>query len=121
MRGGIESVLAGCGGLVRALRAHCVGRVQTPRPPQTPATESAQATLSLSAVLNGGGAALTGGVRWRVFAAEADPDGSIPYRRSSLAQPTLTVPPAEYVVHVAFGLASAAKRVTLAPRFAPSG
>ena len=81
---------------------------------QTPATESAQATLSLSAVLNGGGAPLTGGVRWRVFAAEADPDGSHPLIvESSLAQPTLTIPPGEYVVHVAFGLASAAKRVTL--------
>jgi hypothetical protein len=90
---------------------------QTPVAPantETPATESPQATLSLSAVLNGGGAALTGGVRWRVFAAEADPDGSHPLIvESSLAQPTLTVPAGEYVVHVAFGLASAAKRVTL--------
>ncbi len=81
---------------------------------QTPATESAQATLSLSAILNGGGAPLTGGVRWRVFAAEADPDGSYSLKyESSLAQPTLTIPPGEYVVHVAFGLASAAKGVTL--------
>jgi len=81
---------------------------------ETPATESAQATLSLSAVLNGGGAPLTGGVRWRVFAAAADPDGSHPLIvESSLAQPTLTVPAGEYVVHIAFGLASAAKRLTL--------
>ena len=81
---------------------------------ETRATDSAQATLSLSAVLNGGGAPLAGGVRWRVFAAEADPDGSHPLIvESSLAQPTLTVPAGEYVVHVAFGLASAAKRVTL--------
>ena len=40
-------------------------------PARTPASESAQATLSLSAVLNGGGAPLTGGLRWRVFAAQA--------------------------------------------------
>jgi hypothetical protein len=81
---------------------------------ETPATESAPATLSLTAVLNGGGAPLTGGVRWRVFAAAADPDGSHPLIvESSLAQPTLTVPAGEYVVHVAYGLASAAKRVTL--------
>src|SRR5579863_6738892 len=45
-------------------------------PAQTPASDSAQATLSLSAVLNGGGAPLTGGLRWRVFAAQADPDGT---------------------------------------------
>jgi hypothetical protein len=81
---------------------------------QTPTGESAQATLSLSAVLSGGGAALTGGLRWRVFGAQADPDGSHPVIvESSLAQPTLTIPPGDYVVHVAFGLASAAKRLTL--------
>jgi hypothetical protein len=76
--------------------------------------ESAQATINLSAVLSGGGASLMGGLRWRVFAAQADPDGTHPLIvESGLAQPTLTIPPGDYVVHVAFGLASAAKRVTL--------
>jgi hypothetical protein len=85
-----------------------------PASAQTPASESAQATLSLAAVLNGGGAPLAGGLRWRVFAAQADPDGSRPLIvESSVAQPTLTIPAGDYVVHVAFGLASAAKRVTL--------
>jgi hypothetical protein len=81
---------------------------------ETPAGEGGQATLSLSAILNGASAPLTGGLRWRVFAAEADPDGSHPLIvESSLAQPTLTIPAGDYVVHVAFGLASAAKRVRL--------
>ena len=81
---------------------------------QTPTSESAQATLNLSAVLNGGGSPLTGGLRWRLFGAQADPDGSHPLIvESGLAQPTLTIPPGDYVVHVAFGLASAAKRLTL--------
>jgi hypothetical protein len=80
---------------------------------ETPAAPG-PATLTLSAALNGGSGALTGGLRWRVFAAQADPDGSYSLKfESSLAQPTLTIPPGEYVVHVAFGLASAAKRVTL--------
>jgi hypothetical protein len=84
------------------------------QPPSTPPAQPAQATLNLSAVLNGGGAPLAGGLRWRVFAAQADPDGSHPLIvESSLAQPTLTIPAGDYVVHVAFGLASAAKRVTL--------
>ena len=49
-----------------------------------------------------------------MFGARADPDGSHPLIvESGLAQPTLTIPPGDYVVHVAFGLASAAKRVTL--------
>ncbi|HZZ23203.1 MAG TPA: hypothetical protein VFE60_11795 [Roseiarcus sp.] len=81
---------------------------------ETPTSESVQATLNLSAVLSGGGAPLTGGLRWRVFGAQADPDGSRPLIvESGLAQPTLTIPPGDYVVHVAFGLASAAKRMTL--------
>jgi hypothetical protein len=85
------------------------------QPAPAPASDTAQATLSLSAALNGGGAPLNGGLRWRVFAAQTDPDGSHALIvESSLAQPTLTIPAGEYVVHVAFGLASAAKRVTLA-------
>src|SRR5580698_1702492 len=81
---------------------------------ETSPSESAQATLRLSAVLNSGGAPLTGGLRWRVFGSKADPDGSHPLVvESSQAQPTLTISPGDYVVHVAFGLASAAKRVTL--------
>jgi hypothetical protein len=81
---------------------------------QTPTGDSAQATLSLSAVLNGGSAPLTGGLRWRVFGAQPDPDGSHPLIvESGLAQPTLTIPSGDYVVHVAFGLASTAKRLTL--------
>ncbi len=85
-----------------------------PAMPETSTSESAQATLNLSAVLNGGSAPLTGGLRWRVFGSQADPDGSHPLIvESGQAQPTLTIPPGDYVVHVAFGLASAAKRVTL--------
>jgi hypothetical protein len=81
---------------------------------ETPTSESAQATLNLSAVLNGGSAPLTGGLRWRVFSAQADPDGSHALIvESGLAQPTLTIPPGDYVIHVAFGLASVAKRLTL--------
>jgi hypothetical protein len=84
-----------------------------PAPASQP--QPAQATVSLSAVLNGAAAPLAGGLRWRIFAAEPDPDGSHPLIvESSLAQPTLTIPAGDYVVHVAFGLASAAKRVTLA-------
>jgi hypothetical protein len=76
-----------------------------------------QATLSLSASLNGGGVApLTGGVRWRVFSTTPEADGSHPLIvESSLPQPTLTLAPGDYVVHVAFGLAAATRRVSLGP------
>src|ERR1700722_14095641 len=46
---------------------------------QTPAGDSAQATLGLSAALSGGSAPLTGGLRWRGVGARADPDGSHPF------------------------------------------
>ena len=100
-----------------ALSAAATAQTPTPDPGQaTPGQVTpGQATLDLSAVLNGASAPLTGGLKWRVFAAQADPDGSYPLIvESSLAQPTLTLPSGEYVVHVALGLASAAKRVTLA-------
>ena len=81
-----------------------------------PAATEGQATLNLSAVLNGASNPVTGGLRWRIFDAHTDADGSHSLIvESSLAQPTLTIPPGDYVVHVAFGLASATKRVTLGP------
>jgi hypothetical protein len=82
-----------------------------------PAAPDGQATLSLSATLNGGaGAPVTGGLRWRVFSAQPDAAGAHALIvESALAQPTLTLPPGDYVVHVAFGLASATRRLTLGP------
>jgi hypothetical protein len=81
-----------------------------------PPTADGQATLSLSAILNGGASPLTEGLRWRLFDARPDADGGHSLvLESNLGQPTLTVPPGDYVVHVAFGLASAAKRMTLGP------
>jgi hypothetical protein len=81
-----------------------------------PPTAGGQATLSLSAVLNGASSPLTGGLRWRLFDARAGADGAHSLVvESNLAQPTLAVPPGDYVIHVAFGLASATKRMTLGP------
>ena len=81
-----------------------------------PPDADGQATLSLSAVLNGETAPMTDGVRWRVFSAKTEEDGSHALVvESNLAAPTLTLPPGDYVVHAAFGLASAAKRLVLGP------
>jgi hypothetical protein len=81
-----------------------------------PTTAYGQSTLSLSAALNDGGAPLAGGLRWRIFSAQADADGSHRLIKvSDDPQPKLTLPSGDYVVHVALGLASAAKRVSLGP------
>ena len=82
---------------------------------QTPTLEPGLGTLQLSAALSGSAAPLTGGLRWRLFAARPDLDGEHALIvESSEPQPTLTAPAGDYVVHVALGLASAAKRVSLA-------
>lgn len=81
---------------------------------QAQAPEMGPGTLRLSATLTGSDARLTGGLRWRVFALHTDSDGQRPLVvESSEAQPTLTIPPGDYIVHVALGLASASKRVTV--------
>jgi len=71
-------------------------------------------TLTLSAALAGANVPLASGLHWRIYGVEAGPDGAYPLvRESTLASPVLIVPRGEYVVHVAFGLASAAQRVFL--------
>jgi hypothetical protein len=72
------------------------------------------ATLRLTASWSAGGP-IGGGLHWRIFSAHADPDGTHPLvAESNLAQPNLSLPPGDYVVHVAFGLASATRSVSLA-------
>jgi hypothetical protein len=76
--------------------------------------QESQGTLNLSAAL-GTGPTLQAGLRWRVFKSQTDPDGT--HRlivESAQPHPSLTVPAGDYVIHVAFGLASATKAVSLA-------
>ena len=78
-------------------------------------SESGLGALNLSACL-GSGPPLDGGLRWRVFAAMPDADGAHRLMvESAVARPSLTVPAGDYVVHVAFGLASATQSVTIGP------
>jgi hypothetical protein len=80
------------------------------------ADDAGIATLRLSATLGASGAPLQAGLRWRLFSARAEPDGTHSLVvESTMAQPSLTVAPGDYVVHVGFGLASATKPVTLGP------
>ncbi len=76
-------------------------------------SDGGQGTLNLSASL-GAGAPLPAGLRWRVFRAIADADGLHRLMvESAQSRPSLTVPAGDYVVHVAFGLASGEKSVTV--------
>ena len=72
-------------------------------------------TLRVSATLSQGGPRVAAGLHWRIFAARAEADGTHALVvESAQASPTFSLPPADYLVHVAFGLASATRTVTLA-------
>jgi hypothetical protein len=58
--------------------------------------------------------AITGGLVWRVYADRPDSNGTFRLiREDRSASPILGLPPGGYIVHVAFGLASAVKPVQL--------
>ena len=79
-----------------------------------PTPQPGKAVLHLSAVLSGQTDPLRGGLHWRVYPVRAEQDGSRALvAESQAAQPTFTLPPGDYVVHLAFGLAGQTKRVTL--------
>jgi hypothetical protein len=74
--------------------------------------EPGKTILHLSAVLSQASAPLQAGLHWRLFNERAEPDGSHALvAESSVAQPSIAVTPGDYVVHLAFGLASATKRI----------
>jgi hypothetical protein len=87
---------------------------------QEPATPEAPKgnILHLSAVLSATDAQpLRGGLRWRVFDEKAELDGSHALVAESFdATPALTLRDGSFIVHVAFGLAGATKRVTIDAR-----
>ncbi|WP_374306523.1 hypothetical protein [Methylocella sp.] len=85
------------------------------KPEPAPAQGS---VLHLTAVLSAADAQpLHAGVRWRVFNEKTELDGSHALvADTSDATPALTLPDGAYIVHAAFGLAGATKRVVIAGR-----
>jgi len=74
---------------------------------------SQQVSLSLVARF-GREAPITNGLVWRVFPAKPDATGAFrAIKEDKAATPVMTLPAGDYVVHVSFGLASAAKAVHL--------
>jgi hypothetical protein len=89
----------------------------TATPPATaPATAAApgQAVLALTARYAKDGPAIGNGLVWRVFADKPDENGTFKLIREERgATPNIVLPPGNYVVHVALGLVSATRAVTL--------
>ncbi len=85
-------------------------------PPAAPmgAAAPGQAVLSLSARYGKDLPPITSGLVWRVFADRPDQTGTFKViREDRTATPNIVLPPGNYVVHVAFGLVSAVRAVSL--------
>ena len=82
-------------------------------PPPGAAT-AGQAVLSLTARYGKDMPVINGGLVWRVFADKPDDTGTFKLLREERgATPNIVLPPGSYVVHVALGLVSAVRAVTL--------
>ena len=84
-------------------------------PPQAPANMKAgEGAIVVSARYSKEGSAINGGLHWRVYADKPDQTGFFRLvKEDSSAQPTFILPAGNYIVHVAFGLASTAKPVSV--------
>jgi hypothetical protein len=81
-------------------------------PPGTPT--AGQAVLSLSARYGKDMPSVTGGLVWRVFSDRPDESGTFKLvREDHSATPNLVLPPGNYVIHVALGLVSAVRPISL--------
>lgn len=87
--------------------------------PQSPASplprvRAGETALSLSARFGPSAPAISNGLHWRIYADRPDATGIFHLvKEDRTAHPTLALPSGGYVVHVAFGLASAVKPVKL--------
>ena len=91
--------------------------IATAVPPVAPApgaSTSGQAVLSLTARYGKDLPVINSGLVWRVFSDRPDETGTFKLIREDRgATPNIVLPPGSYVVHVAFGLVSAVRAVTL--------
>jgi len=85
-------------------------------PPAAPSATPGQAVLALSARYGKDMPVINGGLVWRVFADHPDETGSFKMIREDRgATPNIVLTPGNYVVHVALGLVSAIRTVSLKP------
>lgn len=96
--------------------------IAQPQPPQRPnvgsaphpaATAAEPGSLLLTAALAGETGAIRGGLVWRVYRETAE-GALLLVARSETAAPSFQLPPGDYIAHVAYGLAGATRRYTLA-------
>jgi len=87
--------------------------LQTPAPVQA-SPAPAQGALALSARYGKDLPPINGGLVWRVYSDRPDETGAFKLlREDRTATPSIPLPPGSYVVHVALGLVSAVRPVTI--------
>jgi hypothetical protein len=72
-------------------------------------------SLALSAVFAGDQKPIGSGLVWRVYEDRADGASAAPIIKSAAPNPTFNLKPGSYIIHAAYGYASASKRATLNP------
>jgi hypothetical protein len=85
--------------------------VTTPTPPPARSTTPGQAQLALSARFGPNMPQINAGLHWRIYHAKPEGGAFRPVKEDKGANPTFALPPGNYVVHVAFGLASATRTI----------
>jgi hypothetical protein len=81
-------------------------------PPGNSAVPAGQVPLSVSARFGRDLPAINGGLHWRIYKAEGNGAPRL-VKEDKGASPTIPLPPGNYVISVAFGLANATKAVAL--------
>jgi hypothetical protein len=108
---GVPPPAAGPASLPPVLTQPSIGSVPLAAPP---GGAPGQAVLALSARYGKDMPAVNGGLVWRIFADRPDETGTFKMiREDRNPTPNLVLPPGSYVVHVALGLVSAVRVVTL--------
>ena len=96
----------------RVMRAEVPNVIECEQPRQN--DRSRKNKLYLLNILHAHDTAINGGLHWRVYADKPDQSGVFRLlKEDSSAQPTFVLPAGNYIVHVAFGLASTAKPVQI--------
>lgn len=86
------------------------------QPEPTPARPDPRGMLFLTAQFAGGGKTIPSGLTWRVFPEIDNAASEQPIAVSAEAAPMFRLEPGPYIIHVAYGLASAVRRITVGGR-----
>ena len=113
--------LLGLSAIALACAAVGVASAQSPfAPPPIPPAQApsnmraGEGAILASARFGHDGGVIGGGLHWRVYADKPDPTGAFRLlKEDRSAQPVFLLPAGGYIVHVSFGLASAAKPIHL--------